>query len=537
MSVPCGYCPDCATRKANRANALCQSAASSHPFVFKVDLSYNEIYVPKMKLIECVSKTHRRYIKCVDITKRPLKTKGKHGDYSKRFPTYGKVIHYINSYFDDPLFQEFYSKSEAIPPENSPRYRFFKPLPRYTLRYAYFKDVRDFIKRLRFYLAYEDIEGISYYAASEYGPQTFRPHFHLELFGNDPRLFEKLEGCVSKAWQYGTYVCEPADSKGGCSNYVSSYINSFTHLPVFLRGENVRPRSSHSIRLGASLSSFVRDYIYEDVSRAFGESCVPCGSGVYKYFPTSTNLNTLFPRCYDYSNKHISELYKLYTIYPKLARIYRTKRCSELTDNILRYNTRFLSQQDCYIVDSFLKQLHITKHYYVSDDYGTVYHVIPEHGFDESSSSSKWLHLSTPEYYDEILGMNPLTLASRELDDYTLRLWNRVYSSVLLSKYVHEFCCKKMGFDEWFEMLVAFYKKLPLTRLGQFYRMQEDYIKQTNDSSCDCFYPIRDNDPEFDYQTCYQQDLFLQSDIKQRDLEYSKRVKHKELNDANKIFC
>lgn len=536
LFVPCGYCYDCAVRKANHANALCQSAASSYPFVFKIDLSYNETFVPKMRLVETVSPSHKRYIKCIDITKRPLKTKGKFGDYTKRFATYGKVIHIINSTFDNPLFSEFYAKSEALPPIDDPRRNSFKPLPRYTLRYSRFADVVNFIKRLRFYLASEDIEAISYYAVSEYGPQTFRPHFHLEIFGSDPRLLQRLEKCVSKAWKYGNYICELANSKGGSSAYISSYINSFTHLPIFLRGENVKPRASHSIRLGAAVSSVVRDYIYKNFARSIGTVSIPCGSGVYKYYPTPTIVNTLFPRCYDYSNKHISDLYKLYQVYPKLSRIYNTTRCSGIVDSVLRYGTALLSGQGKYIVDSFLRLLHITRHYSVEEN-GMIRSIIPAHEFDDSCRSEKWLILSTPSYYDEILGQDPLTLAPRELDSYTLRIWNRIYSSVCLSKYVHEFCCKNVTFDEWFEMLVAFHKKLPLTRLGQFYRMQEDYIKYTNDHECDLFYPIRENEPEFDYSTVVQGNLFIQHDISSRDLEYSSRVKHKEHNDLNKIFC
>lgn len=537
MVVPCGYCPDCATKRANHANALCQSAASSHPFVIKIDLTYDEVCVPKMLLKEVVTKDHRKYIQCIDITKRPLKTKGKHGDYTKRFKTYGKVIHSINSTFDNPLFQEFYEKSEATPPRDSPRFKTFRPLPRYTLRYSCFKDCQDFLKRLRFYLTRETDSVFSYYFVSEYGPQTFRPHFHGVLFTSDPRLVQAVKKCVSKAWKYGDYVCELANNKGGSTSYVSSYINSFSHLPVFLRGENVKPRSSHSFHLGEINAKFVRDYIYRDASRAFGKNSVPIGSGVYKYYPSSTNINTLFPRCYDYGNKHISELYKLYTIYPKLSRIYKTEQCSTIVDNLMRYQVGFLSQQESYIVKSFLHNLHVTPHYYVEDSNGTIRPILPSHEFDLSASKEKWLCLSSPEYYDSIIGQDPLTLAPRDLDDYTLRLWHRIYSAVRLSKYVHEFCCERISFDEWFEMLVAFHKRLPLTRLGQFYQMQEEYIQYTNDKECDVFYPVQETNPEFDYTTCYQQNLFLQESLKDRDLQYAKRVKHKELNDANKIFC
>lgn len=531
LTVPCGYCIDCAVSKANRNNALCQQAASSYPFVFKIDLSYSDIYVPKMKLYEAKDSCGRRYIRCIDVTKRPLKTKGKHGDYTSRFSTYGKCIHTINSTFDDELFKKFYTKSEAIPPSGSPRRATFRPLERYMLRYARYRDCQDFVKRLRFYLSQVSDSTFSYFAVSEYGPQTFRPHFHLVLFVDDPQFVSSLEGCVSKAWKFGTYVCELANNRNALTCYSASYLNSFTHLPVYLRGELVRPRSSHSFFLSKSVASQLRDYIYKDASRALGAVGVPYHAGVYKYFPTATNLRTLYPRTYDYGNKNLSELRELYEIYPKLQRIFGNQRCSDHVRDVMRYaGNRLVLGNNSFIINRLLNLCHISRWTVIRDSYG--------HTIDLSKdSNTPWLHLIPLDVYDDV-DTDPINfiVKPKPLDDYNLRIYSRLYNVVRISKYVHDFCCEHVSFDSWFEMLVDVYKRLPLTRLGAFYEAQREYVRLTNDQLCEIFYP--DNgDPSFDYQTVYENNLFVKHLNEDKDLQYSKRVKHKELNDANLIFC
>lgn len=50
------------------------------------------------------------------------------------------------------------------------------------------KHIQDFFKRLRYYSP-KGVK-IKYYAASEYGSQTMRPHYHIILFNADPHHVE-----------------------------------------------------------------------------------------------------------------------------------------------------------------------------------------------------------------------------------------------------------------------------------------------------------------------------------------------------------
>lgn len=61
------------------------------------------------------------------------------------------------------------------------------------------RDVQLFFKRLRSKLPKG--QKIKYFLCSEYGPQTFRPHYHFILFDFPPE-FGVLE-CIEKSWPNG----------------------------------------------------------------------------------------------------------------------------------------------------------------------------------------------------------------------------------------------------------------------------------------------------------------------------------------------
>lgn len=62
------------------------------------------------------------------------------------------------------------------------------------------KDLQLFIKRLRTSIAPAKIR---FYAVGEYGDQSFRPHYHLALFGLGPSHADLVQSC----WPYGfTYT-------------------------------------------------------------------------------------------------------------------------------------------------------------------------------------------------------------------------------------------------------------------------------------------------------------------------------------------
>ena len=120
-------------------------------------------------------------------------------------------------------------------------------------------DIQKFIKRLRIKISRKYGNApkfkIRYFIASEYGPVTFRPHYH-GIFGcDDERLARDLPRLIRETWTLCNpercdvqYVC------GAASAYVAKYVNGFARLPQVLTTQLTRP--FHLASKNPALGSF-----------------------------------------------------------------------------------------------------------------------------------------------------------------------------------------------------------------------------------------------------------------------------------------
>lgn len=130
------------------------------------------------------------------------------------------------------------------------------------------RDLINFKKRLRKHLANKlgFYEKNFIFGVGEYGPTTYRPHFHL-LFGTNEEVSrDSIRECVSKAWSLchqdssGTYfeplgasTCDESFNRGG-ADYCAQYLSCVTHLPFVLSKSVFKPFCT-PIRSTASLYS------------------------------------------------------------------------------------------------------------------------------------------------------------------------------------------------------------------------------------------------------------------------------------------
>lgn len=357
--VSCGSCPSCILRRSGIQTNLLTTYSAQFRYVYFVTLTYAPRFLPTLEvsIIETCSD---------DIADVPC------------FPD----INDLDA--DDPNTYLFgfrsVPRSSSVKLKNSTVVRTFKdPKVRFTcgmkpkellsilekinhnvpnrIPYVCNRDLDLFLKRLRSY--YPD-EKLRYYAVSEYGPTSFRPHWHLLLFSNSERFSQTVCENVSKAWSYGR--CDASLSRGFAAPYVASYVNSFVALPDFYTQmpKVVRPKSFHSIGFTES-NLFPRKVRIAEIDEV-SDKCLD-GVRVERdgYFrtikPTWPYLLRLFPRFSDPIRKSPSSIYQLLSAaFTAPERVIRSG-CSDLScdpfnesskQSILSFCKQYLNYVDSY---------------------------------------------------------------------------------------------------------------------------------------------------------------------------------------------
>lgn len=311
--VPCGHCPSCILRRSAIQTNLLTTYSAQFRYVYFVTLTYAPCFLPTLEVsvVETCSD---------DIADVPC------------FPSIGDLDAgdpntYLFGFRSVPRTASVKVKDSTVERVfKDPEVRFTYPMkPKELLfllgkinhnvpnriPYVCNRDLDLFLKRLRSY--YPD-EKLRYYAVSEYGPTSFRPHWHLLLFSNSERFSQTVCENVSKAWSYGR--CDASLSRGFAAPYVASYVNSFVALPDFYTQmpKVVRPKSFHSIGFTES-NLFPRKVriaeVDEVANKCLNGVCVERNGRFLTIKPTWPHLLRLFPRFSDPVRKSPSSVHQL----------------------------------------------------------------------------------------------------------------------------------------------------------------------------------------------------------------------------------
>lgn len=311
--VSCGSCPSCVLRRSGIQTNLLTSYSAQFRYVYFVTLTYAPRFLPTLKvsLIEACTDDIAD-VSCVpDINNLDAGDPNTYLFGFRSVPRSASVklkTSTVERIFKDPEVKFTYPMK---PKELLSIFEKIKHNIPYRIPYVCNRDLDLFLKRLRSY--YPD-EKLRYYAVSEYGPTSFRPHWHLLLFSNSERFSETVLENVSKAWAYGR--CDASLSRGFAAPYVASYVNSFVALPDFYTQmpKLVRPKSFHSIGFTES-NLFPRKVRIAEID----EVADKCLNGVSierdGYFrtikPSWPYLLRLFPRFSDSIRKSPSSIHQL----------------------------------------------------------------------------------------------------------------------------------------------------------------------------------------------------------------------------------
>lgn len=293
--TPCGYCYSCLANKSNRDTALAMNIASNFKYCYFVWLSYEDQYLPYMEVssISPLDESHSNYtFTSIDRDLRIPVSNGK-----------DRIIK------DSPFeFTHAMTSSEYkdVIVKSHGRYDFLRKrvvYPRFEecdnhIPYCNTSDCQKFLKRLRFHSKTKYNEEIRFYGVSEYGPRTFRPHWHLLLFFDSDKLASVIQQLISTSWSYGRTTCEL--SRGGSASYVASYVNSNVCLPsLYLQHKEIRARSLHSKGYGNN-HVFPTQAAICDIDKMSsllldGES-ISVNGEAKRIYPSRSYKHTVFPR-------------------------------------------------------------------------------------------------------------------------------------------------------------------------------------------------------------------------------------------------
>ena len=238
-SYPCGRCSHCLNSRQSRWRRKLEFELNTEGvFALFITLTYSNDHLP---LIE--------YDDNKKLTKFTRTKFDRHG----RFIRINETEKFSEVY---PDFESYFLGSDWNYPHFTASRINGKCILDVSNRFAisYLPDVQDFVKRLRTNLfRSDDLQdedvAFKYFICSEYGPQTFRPHYHGILFFRSEKVRKYAhDGLILKSWNkcsidrhQSSQTCEYVNKNKGIASYVSKYITSTSDLPICFSARFSRP--------------------------------------------------------------------------------------------------------------------------------------------------------------------------------------------------------------------------------------------------------------------------------------------------------
>lgn len=462
MVVSCGHCLSCIVQKAHAKSNVCAQQEKISKYTFFVTLTYNKENVPcayPVYLFDDAQSSRKQYIELYDDQTGEL--------LGSCYYPHKKCKAIINRTDDNKL------------------------------HYARFSDVQKFMKRLRRRIEtskkpYSN-EKIKYYAVSEYGPRTFRPHFHILLYLDSPELSQDLAALVHQSWKNG--YCYTTLSQGHATSYVASYVNSVVALPAILQTSSTHPKCSHSSCLALPIFTNEFKKIYKNEPERLVRSVEHRDTNGHVSYsaPWCSYKTFLFPKCPGFAYKSTCERYATFNALQAIVRYYGKRNISEYAELIQTDSLNGLLPL-C-IADPLLKKVDGT-------------YIVPTLDI----LKQRLYQLKHFEKLCKLFDITPLQL------------------------------CK---------IVERFYSALDYANLTDMYKVIQESEKVLQPSDYELFSKVFvyqshlfDEDININgniFERNLINDLYLQSPMYQnivssRKLSYQKSIKHKVLNDLNNIF-
>ncbi len=280
-TVPCGKCSACLTMRSSRNGKLISLEAERHEYTEFITLSYAPEHLPVCRVL----KLNSHYFL---LNQTPRLS----GFYENDVVAYSDREDLFSSDVLSSIFEKVYDPRAKTP------YQFGEGFIPYVSKV----DAQLFMKRFRRYIDYHNIlkdtneKRVRYYIASEYGPEHFRPHFHLLLFHDSSNLRRRINHVLRKTWTFGNIDCSL--SRGSTAGYVASYCCSVADMPPIYSIKGLAPFSLHSQYLGTECLSKQFDEIITQGRKESPSALVQYGDAIREVFAPVSLQNKLLPRSF-----------------------------------------------------------------------------------------------------------------------------------------------------------------------------------------------------------------------------------------------
>ena len=396
-------------------------------------------------------------------------------------------------------------------------------------------DLQKFFKRLRKRYGKKNFK---YFACGEYTPKHFYPHYHVVFYFSDNEAFstsgktlsefppytwskQDVARCTSrtqisdfeyalrKSWPFGRVDCSVI-SAGTCASYVASYVSGSNTLPSVFGLPKTKQFCCHSRYLGRQIfrEEFAR-YIFSPVDEVV-KRVISDGKEYREVFLSRENYTAVFPRCKGFTSfSHEKRLF-VFTIYNECRRLYgdfKPIEFSRLIANFLISGSSDPVSDYFYLSVSYKKRL--SDFLLVRSDLDDVASLQDEEFFNHLVYSIYTELLISKMFCDNALYLKTLDIPFE-------------YSSFDGSCY-----------ELYLTLIERFYDRLDYLHLTAFYKDQEDYFALSYAQPDDV--PYFYNNGVFDFGSFMESFAYraFSSDVYDR---VQRSVKHKVLNDMNKIF-
>lgn len=305
LTTPCRKCFACLNQKNFSNKSLIDVHAQSYKYVAFITLTFNQSFIPLADIFRdshgltylvdsngvILSRTDKMSDDDVELLKRKVfKNKG---FYTFKF---GKI-----PYLDYRMLRSFIVRlRQAIKQKRMRKYLSNKERLKFKKSYIFVDN------------PHISHETFTFYSVGEYGPQSFRPHFHLLLFFQSRETLEALRFHILKMWKFGSSDFQL--TSGSASSYLASYASANSCLPSIYQGSEIRPKSRHSFYFGFNTFEGFKQALFEERYSFSDKFDLQINGRTKSESFTSAYKTALFPRCqgYLYVPRHVA--YRRYTL-------------------------------------------------------------------------------------------------------------------------------------------------------------------------------------------------------------------------------